>query len=93
MSNKYDSDYRPSAGGCGYPSLGCYNPQSAASGQALPPTGKQIIPTYDAPGYNTLQHGAKNPSCGGHFSYMNAYSHAQGCNQNYTTRVCGGCNQ
>lgn len=90
MSSK-DSEYRPTSSSCGYSRLSCYNPTSATMAQALPSAGQQIIPTYDAPGYNTLQHGSMGASCGGHFSYSDAYGASKGCTQNYNTRACDSC--
>lgn len=93
MSYQHDADYKPMASSCGYPTLGCYNPQNAAQARAMVGgNAVQIIPKYTMPGYNTLQHGASKGGCGGHFNYLDAYSHAKGCNQEYVSRVCGGCN-
>jgi hypothetical protein len=87
MSN-LDSDYNSATRSQNYSTLSCYNPLSAAQAKYTG-VAKQIIPSYSAPGYNTLQHGAK--PTGEYFSYGNAYGYASGCNQKYTARVCGGC--
>ena len=86
MSN---NEYRSATLSQRYSTLSCYNPMQSASGQ-YQGTAKQIIPTYGAPGYNTLQHGTSAP-VGGHFNYSQAYGGVSGCNQQYTVRVCGGC--
>jgi hypothetical protein len=81
----------------GYSSLGSYNPMSKNRqvdlGASYP--GVQIIPTYDAPGYDSLQHG-NNQYEGGHFNYGKAYGNpnGQGCQtQRYVRRPCGPCKQ
>ena len=81
----------------GYSSLGCYNPMSKNKKDDLGAfyPGVQIIPTYDAPGYDSLQHG-NNGYEGGHFVYTKAYGkpNRQGCStQQYVKRPCGPCKQ
>ena len=90
--------YNSATSSFGYSSLGCYNPMSKNKQNDLGAfyPGVQIIPTYDAPGYDSLQHG-DNQYGGGHFNYKNAYGrpNGQGCNktQAYKYRPCGPCKQ
>jgi hypothetical protein len=89
--------YNSATSSFGYSSLGSYNPMSKSRqndlGASYP--GVQIIPTYDAPGYDSLQHG-NNQYEGGHFNYGKAYGNpnGQGCQtQRYVRRPCGPCKQ
>ena len=89
--------YNSATSSFGYSSLGCYNPMSKNKQEDLGAfyPGVQIIPTYDAPGYDSLQHG-NNQYEGGHFNYGKAYGkpNGQGCQtQKFVRRPCGPCKQ
>jgi hypothetical protein len=76
-----------------YSSLMNYN-----NGQAMAPvsnkvvTGVMIVPSWGAPGVDTLTHG-NGASRGGYFSIESAYgAGASTCNQAYVSMPCGNCN-
>ena len=88
---------------CDYTTLGNYNATSQgtmnqARAQAAPqvgPGGQQqgiyIVPNYGAPGYDTLTHGRKTPTCSGFFNITSAYgANANNCNTQFVQRLCSG---
>ena len=78
--------------GCAYRTLNNYNQMGKGTSPPVPPTtviGKYIVPMYGAPGYNTLTHGLKGPSCSGFFNIVDAYGKgAENCSTQYATRLC-----
>jgi len=80
-----------SSGGCNYASLARYNANKGVSGIPVPRTnvsGVYLVPTYGAPGYNTLTHNSA-PSCSGFFNINTAYGqNANNCNTQYVKSMC-----
>jgi hypothetical protein len=94
MSARYNSEYTNS--GCSnnfqYSTLGCY----LGKNSTMPPvrhgtvSGKMVVPTYGAIGYDALTHGVQSGQS--HFNIKDAYGNgASSCTPTYTTRLCGGC--
>ena len=92
MSSEYSqpsSGYSP----CSYATLCAYN----SGGQMAPMpsnarnvSGSYIVPSYSAPGYDTL---SRSGSCAGYYNINSAYGQNSGtCNQQYLSSLCGGCN-
>ena len=84
------------AGCTQYATLGGYTGGSACSRGISPPvpttnvSGYYIVPSYSAPGYNTLQHGDQN-SCRGsnYFNIYTAYGQNAGnCQTKYMGAIC-----
>lgn len=78
---------------CAYARLGSYNKGHGAGAMAPVPatttSGVYVVPTYSAPGYNTLMHGKKVPGCFPYFGLQAAYGKgANNCKQSYTTKLC-----
>jgi len=96
MSNNEYS--RPSSGnaGCNYASLCNYYSQGDIvqnTRNARPTVGLQVVPQFNAIGYNALTHGQKG-GCGSYFNIISAYGeNADTCDQLYMSRMCNGCNQ
>lgn len=93
MSREYNNS---SAKGpaCTYASLGNYNEGMGAGPVAPVPAGVpsmkyQVVPVYGGMGYDSLTHGAKVPSCTGHFSLGKAYPQYPNNCTKFTTRLCG----
>lgn len=89
ITNRY-TGYNGNNSGCGnYSMLGSY---SAGRGIRPPiPTtnvsGYYIVPSYSAPGYQTLTHGP--PSCGPYFTIGKAYGYGAGnCQTQYIGSMC-----
>ena len=80
-------------GACSYATLSHYNNRSSGSmsSPAVPRTtvsGMYIVPSYGAPGYSALTHGAA-PSCSGFFNITSAYGkNASNCNTQYVQKLC-----
>lgn len=82
---------------CAYATLSHYNNGGApglmastrpAVGQV---NGVYIVPTFSAPGYNTLQHGHSGGggSCNGFFNIEKAYGQgANNCSTQYVKKLC-----
>lgn len=92
MNSEYSSP-TVKGNGCTYATLSHYNQGYGAGPMAPIPSGTpsqavQIVPTYGAIGYNTLQHGTKYPSCSGYFDISNAYPNFPNCTK-FTSRLCG----
>jgi hypothetical protein len=91
MSEFYN---RSSAGGgCSYASLAQYNQGYGAAAMApvpatTPSMATTIVPTFGAPGYDTLQHGANVPGCGGYFNIKMAYPQYDNNCTAFTSRMC-----
>lgn len=82
-----------SAGACAYATLSHYNNGSQGLNKVPVPrstvSGVYVVPTYGAPGYNTLTHGNAAPSCSGFFNIGNAYGKgANNCNTQFVKRLC-----
>ena len=88
-----------SAGNSQYAMLGSYNGGQCMRGIRPPvPTtnvsGIYIVPAYNAPGYDTLQHGSSDDGCGGtsssaYFTIGKAYGYGAGsCNTQYMGSMC-----
>lgn len=77
--------------GCSYATLSNYNNGNQGVRPAMPASsvsGHYIVPSYSAPGYDTLSHGSA-PSCSGYFSVQNAYGGKDGsCGTNYVQNLC-----
>ena len=91
MSRQY-SEYNNSTSAysaCNYATLSSYN--MGKSGVPVPKgnvSGVYVVPTYSAPGYNTLIHNAQ-PSCGGYFDIGDAYRSKSGsCNTQFVKKLC-----
>lgn len=88
MSRQYVESSGPTVNGssCSYATLSRYN--NSHEMQVPRPAGTAtgyIVPTYGAPGYNTLVHG----SYGGYPDIKNAYRNNGGsCNQQYVRKLC-----
>ena len=95
MSRQYSETTEPSVGApaCAYATLAKYNQGSVGMKPQVTPgtvSGHYIVPSYSAPGYNTLTHGRTAPSCSGFFNITNAYKGAEGaCNQKFVRKLCG----
>jgi hypothetical protein len=87
------SEYNNSAvngASCSYANLSHYNQgcAKAPAPSANNVCGMYIVPTYSAPGYNTLTHGGA-PSCSGYFNIKGAYgANAGSCNTRYVQKLC-----
>lgn len=91
MSRQYIEGTSPtvSGSGCSYATLSHYNNGSQGMQPPRPAgtvTGAYIVPSYGAPGYNTLQY---EPTCSGYPTIGQAY-HSKGgnCNQQYVRKLC-----
>ena len=91
MSNEYSNSKVGPA--CSYKTLSNYNgssPGTMVTPRANSTSGYYVVPTYEAPGYDTLTnpHGGSG-NCNGFFSIDSAYgSGAANCNQQYTKMLC-----
>jgi hypothetical protein len=89
MSEYYNSSVNGLS--CSYATLAHYNNGSAGMRPPVPATtvsGKYIVPTWSAPGYNTLMHNDV-PSCSGYFNIQAAYGKDAGsCSTKYVTKLC-----
>jgi hypothetical protein len=93
-----------SSSACNYTTLGHYNAVNAGtmeharasqSGHSVGPGGTRqgvyVVPVWGAPGYDTLTHGFKAPTCSGHFNISQAYGgNAANCNTRFVERLCSG---
>ena len=93
-----------SSSACNYTTLGHYNAvnpgtvehaRASASAHPIGPGGERqgfyIVPTWGAPGYDTLTHGLRAPTCSGHFNISQAYgANAASCNTTFVERLCSG---
>jgi len=90
MSNEYNNTAVGSSS-CAYAKLARYNNGSQGMSPPVPATtvsGVYVVPAYGAPGYNTLNHGAK-PSCSGYFNIQTAYgANASTCGTKYVQKLC-----
>lgn len=89
MSEFYNK--QAGSGAWGYATLANYNDIQAAAPMAPVPSGTPsmamtVVPTFGAPGYDTLMHGMKVPTSGSYFQIQNAYP--QKCT-GFTSRLCG----
>ncbi len=87
------TEYNNNTGGapCSYTTLCNYSDSSFGPGKPRPVGGVYVVPTYSAPGYDTLNHNGQG-GCGSYFNINSAYGADAGqCNQAYTTSLCG-CN-
>jgi len=89
MSRQYSEDNGSMVGGsfCSYATLSTYN---NANGMQVPrPVGTAtgyIVPSYGAPGYNTLVH---SQDSAGYPNIGSAYRNNNGsCNQQYVRKLC-----
>jgi len=77
--------------GCSYASLSSYNNGNKGVRPAMQATnvsGKYVVPSYSAPGYNTLSHNVA-PTCSGYFSIQAAYGGNGGsCGTKYVQSLC-----
>ena len=94
MSAPQYVDHRgPTVGGpsCSYATLSNYNNGSQGMNPPLRKgdvSGSYIVPSYGAPGYGTLMHGAA-PSCSGYFDINDAYKNKGGrCNTQFVRKLC-----
>lgn len=93
MSRQYVESNGSLVGGssCSYATLSHYNHGSKGMQPPVPKgtvSGAYIVPSYGAPGYGTLMHGAA-PSCSGYFDIGDAYKNKGGnCNQQYVRKLC-----
>ena len=78
--------------GCNYVTLARYN-NGARAGPPIPAgnvSGYYVVPRWSAPGYATLTHNQKYPSCSGFFNIQSAYGRGAGaCNTSFSQRLCG----
>ena len=103
MSNLYAGDINsyavagPNVGaGCNYAQLGSYNLGFRGIRPPVPMTsvsGYYVVPTYSAPGYDTLTHGPPGCGCGesggNYFSIGKAYGYGAGdCNTQDMGSIC-----
>jgi hypothetical protein len=79
-------------GGCNYARLGAYTGGFRGIRPPVPTTtvaGYYVVPSYSAPGYDTLQHGSSQLSSGPYFSIGRAYGYgADACSTNYMGSIC-----
>lgn len=93
MSQHYSDKGSSVGSSCSYKHLSTMNTGSKPAHHASS-KGHFMVPTYGAPGYNTLNHGvdAKHANCNGHFTISQAYSNGKGnsgkCNQKYVKKMC-----
>lgn len=90
MMNQYDK-----CGPCGsqYARLGAYAAGFRGIRPPVPMTtvaGYYVVPTYSAPGYDTLTHGPPECGSGGpYFTIGKAYGYGAGnCDTQYTGAIC-----
>jgi organic hydroperoxide reductase OsmC/OhrA len=73
---------------CFYTTLRHYNKSQGIELPRSNTEGVQIVPAFNAIGYDTLTGGVQ-PSCSGFFNIENAYHSTGGnCNQQYVRRLC-----
>lgn len=93
MSRQYIEGTSPTVSGssCSYATLSHYNNGSKGMQPPVPRetvSGSYVVPSYSAPGYNTLNHGA-TPSCSGFFNIGDAYkSNGGNCNTKFVKKLC-----
>jgi hypothetical protein len=89
-----NNDYKNFSAGCGcnYAKLGTYVSGYRGIRPPIPMTtvaGYYVVPTYSAPGYDTLTHGG-GAQCGPYFSIGQAYGYgAENCSTQYMGSLCG----
>lgn len=100
MSGEY-TNRQVGSGSCSYAPLSSYNFDATSAlyglpmynsgpyNPGIPSMAVQVIPQFSAPGYNTLQHDATGPLCGGYFNVGLAYPGAASGNCTmFATRKC-----
>ena len=76
----------------GYSKLGCYYGSTGTMAPIKTTANAMVVPNWSSIGYDTLTRGVTNQSM--YFNINDAYgAGASGCNQSFTTRMCGGCNK
>lgn len=83
-------------GGTQYATLGGYNQYGSVYNRGIRPpipttnvTGMYIVPSYSAPGYDTLQHGGSSNRGSNYFQIGQAYGYGAGnCQTRYMGAIC-----
>jgi hypothetical protein len=83
----------PNVGAGGnYAQLGAYNLGFSGIRPPVPLTavsGYYVVPSYTAPGYDTLTHGSSGDSAGNYFNINRAYgAGSNSCNTQYMGSLC-----
>lgn len=90
-NSNYDSSGLLTNSSPGYAMLGTYNmgTQWTAPQAFAPSMATVVVPTFGAPGYDTLLHNQAQPSGGGYFNIMTAYPSfaADQCTA-FSSRMC-----
>lgn len=80
-----------SSNSCSYATLSNYNHRNQGTSPPLRKgdvSGSYVVPSYGAPGYDTLSHGVAH-SCSGYFDVNDAYKSKGGsCNTQFVRKLC-----
>lgn len=91
MSNSEYNNTSVTGSSCSYANLSHYNKSWPGQVQPSVPagnvSGSYIVPSYGAPGYQTLT--SDKPSCSGYFGISNAYGNmGKSCGTKFVSKLC-----